>query len=252
MPHIHPETTVSRLPFWLHRKTVACDVFYANFRGDIRSSPLRSRSRITIDHQPISMCIRRFVRLTEDMPTPISLISSPNDDVYQMIMQRSKDHCHHVVFLLFPQEHHTHSKTQVQHNVRPRVTSLQFRYSGVSQETRERTVPEGRSARERAFLLRAVPVVLLGQFDVLVPPHFVAAPRHRLFPVSASFRITWAAHHLSCCNTNTSHSQSLHAWLIVFLELPSTQHSFGLLRRQSTRRSLPSSQIRSAWNIDCV
>ena len=43
---------------------------------EIRRFPLRSRSRITIVHQPISMCVRSFVRLSENVPTPISLISS--------------------------------------------------------------------------------------------------------------------------------------------------------------------------------
>ena len=101
----------------------------------------------------------------------------------------------------------------------PRVASLQFRYPGVSQESRERSLPVGRSAWERAFPLHAVPIVFLGQFDVFVSPHFVAAPCHRFFPVSAAFRITRATHHLSSSNTHTSHCQSLHAWLIAFLEL---------------------------------
>ena len=103
----------------------------------------------------------------------------------------------------------------------PRVTRLQFRYPGVTQETRERTFPVVRSARNRAFPLRAVPVILLGQFDVFVPPHFVKAPRHRFFPVSAIFRITWATHHLPSCNMHTSHCQSLQAWWLCFFQLPS-------------------------------
>ena len=99
------------------------------------------------------------------------------------------------------------------------LQGLQFRYPGVTQETREWTLPVVWSTWERAFTLRAVPIILLGQFDVFVSPHFVTAPCHRFFPASATFRITRAAHHLPSSNTHTSHRQSLHAWLIVFLEL---------------------------------
>ena len=141
----------------------------------------------------------------------------------------------------------------------PRVASLQLRYPGVTQETRERTLSKIRSAWERTFPLRAVTIVLLGQFDVFVSPQFVAAPCHRFLPVSATLGIARAAHHLPSSNTNTSHSQGLHAWLIVFLELSghndtSTFHVVNpaLLRRHRTRRSLPSSQMHRAWNIDCV
>ena len=149
-----------------------------------------------------------------------------------MAMQHSRDRCRHVVF------HREITNTrrlrwfQVQHDVprvlklfrqgeplSPRVASRQFRYPGVSQESRERSLPAGRSAWERAFPLRAVPIVFLGQFDVFVSPHFVAAPCHRLFPVSAAFRIARATHHLPSSNWHTSHRPSLHAWLIVFLEL---------------------------------
>ena len=56
---------------------------------------------------------------------------------------------------------------------------------------------------------------------MFVSPHFVAAPCHRFLPVSATLCIARAAHHLPSSNTNTSHSQSLHAWLIVVLELSS-------------------------------
>ena len=101
----------------------------------------------------------------------------------------------------------------------PRVASLQFRYPGVSQESRERSFPVGRSAWERAFPLCALPKVFLGQFDVFVSPHFITAPCHGLFPVSASLRIARTTHSLPCCNTQTSHRQRLHAWLIVFLQL---------------------------------
>ena len=52
----------------------------------------------------------------------------------------------------------------------------------------------GRSAWERAFPLRAVPIVFVGRFDVFVSPHFVAAPCHRFFPVSAAFRIARTTH----------------------------------------------------------
>ena len=144
-----------------------------------------------------------------------------------------------MVSLNVPQGDHKHSKTQgvsrfqVQHDVprvlklfrqgeplSPRVASLQFRYPGVSQESREKTLPVGRSTLDRAFPLRAVPIVLLGQFDVFVSPQFVAATCHRFFPVSATLGIAREAHHLSSSNTNTSHCQSLQAWLIVFLQLP--------------------------------
>ena len=101
----------------------------------------------------------------------------------------------------------------------PRVASLQFRYPGVTQKTREWTLPVVWSTWDRAFPLRAVPIVLLGLFDVFISPHFVAAPCHRFFPVSTTVRIARAAHRLQSGNTHTSHSQSLHAWLIVFLEL---------------------------------
>ena len=88
--------------------------------------------------------------------------------------------------------------------VSPCVTGLQLRYPGVTQETREWALPVIRSARKRTFPLRAVAIVLLGQFDVLVPPHFVAALRHRFFPVSATFRITRTAHHLPSGNAHPS------------------------------------------------
>ena len=41
---------------------------------EIRRFPLRSRSRIIINHQPVCKRIRSFVRLTEDVPT--RLVSS--------------------------------------------------------------------------------------------------------------------------------------------------------------------------------
>ena len=55
------------------QKSVTC---FVQFFVEIRRFPLRSRSRIVIIHQTIRMRIRHFVRLTEDMHTPISLVSS--------------------------------------------------------------------------------------------------------------------------------------------------------------------------------
>ena len=197
------------------------------FYVEIRRFPLRSKSRIIIVHQPVCMRVRSFVRLTEDMSAPVSLVSSRpkctspksttprtgttcsppstsqapflqlittllspgtskrrcvSDD--QMTMPHPKDHCHHVVFLI-----RILSRFQFQQNMprvlklfrqreslSPRVACLEFRSPGVTQETREKTFPVVRSTRKMAFPLRAVPMILLGQFDVVVPPHFVAAP----------------------------------------------------------------------------
>ena len=81
------------------------------------------------------------------------------------------------------------------------------------------TLPVIRSAWKRTFPLRAVTIIFIGQFDVFVSPQFVTAPCHRFFPVSSTLGIARAAHHLPGSSTNTSHCQSLHALLIVFLEL---------------------------------
>ena len=54
-----------------------------HFIVEIRRHPLRSKSRITIVHQPISMCVRSFVRRTKDMPTPIIFISSRPESTNQ-------------------------------------------------------------------------------------------------------------------------------------------------------------------------
>ena len=50
-------------------------------------------------------------------------------------------------------------------------------------------------------------------------PHFIAAPCHRFFPISASLDVAGAAHHLPRCNPDTSHDQDLHALLTMLLEL---------------------------------
>ena len=69
----------------------------------------------------------------------------------------------------------------------PRVTSLQLRYPGVTRETRERAFPVIRSAWERAFPLRAVAIVFLGQFD-----KFISTIRHSaMSPILPSICVPW-------------------------------------------------------------
>ena len=234
------------------------------FFVEIRRFLLRSRFRIIIVHQPLCTSVRSFVRLPENVPAPISLISSRPECTIQVLPHNLIHHTTHRNSMLtaldlsstiHPVDNnlvvHQNLQTtmfirgpcripgiavitwslctfhrgiaharrlrrfQVQHNMprvlqlfrqgeplSPRVACLEFRNPGVTQETRERTFPVVRSTRKRAFPLRAVPIILLGQFDVVVPPHFIAAPCHRLFPISASLRITWTTHHLPCCNTH--------------------------------------------------
>ena len=152
-----------------------------------------------------------------------------------MAMQHSRDRCRHVVFLNGLQGHRRHTKTcgfkfsmachecsnffvNESHSVHV-LQSLQLRYPHVTQEKREKTLPIIRSAWDKTFPLRAVTIVFLGQFDVLISPHFIIAPCQRFFPVSATLGIARAAHHLPSNNTNTSHGQGLHALMIVLLEL---------------------------------
>ena len=92
----------------------------------------------------------------------------PNDDVYLMAMQHSRDHCRHVV--LFERSTGSITSTprlrwfQVQHGMprllkpfrqcqtlSPCVTGLQLRYPGVTPETRKRAFPIIRSAKKRTF-----------------------------------------------------------------------------------------------------
>ena len=107
------------------------------------------------------------------------------------------------------------------------------------------------------FPPRAVPTVLLGQFDIFVSPHVVTAPCHRFFPVSAAFCIARAAHHLPSSNTHTSHCQSLQAWLVVFLQLPShndtsTFHVVGPALVWSPAQAQDSTKLPQFPNAQCL
>ena len=128
----------------------------------------------------------------------------------------------------------------------PCVASLRGRYPGITQESREKSLPIGRSSWEKAFPLRPVPMVFLGQFDVFVSPHFVAAPCHRFFPVSAAFRIVRGNSPSAKQQTRTRLIAKVctHGCLSFLSSHHSEteyvscdQHSFGLLRKQQTRRN---------------
>ena len=145
----------------------------------------------------------------------------------------------------------------------PRVARHEFRNPSVPKETRERAFPIGWPARKREFPLRAVPIILLGQFGVSHLSTFHRSAMSQTLPSTCD-----PLHHLDSAPFATL--QVAHVSSPKFAKLvdrafstaepqmgpvrfmSSAQHSSGLLRRHSTRRSSPSSQIRSAWNIDCV
>ena len=131
----------------------------------------------------------------------------PNDDVYLMAMKHSRDRCHHVVLLETSHREITRTRRlrwfQLQHDV-PRMlktlrsvratqsTCLQafsFRYPGITQETREMTLPVIRSAWKRDISTACCYDCLLWTVLMYSSLH-ISSQRHvhRFFPVSATFR----------------------------------------------------------------
>ena len=125
------------------------------------------------------------------------------------------------------------------------LQAFSFGIQAFTQEAREGTFPVVRSTKNRTFLLRAVPVVLLGQSDVISSQRHVtdSSQYQRPFASLGQLAICQAA-----TRTRRIARVCKRGWLCFFncratmtpvRFTSSAQHSFGLLRRQSTRRSLP-------------
>ena len=146
-------------------------------------------------------------------------------------MQHSKDRRHHVVFLNVPQGHENsrgfkfsmtcHACSNPLVSVNHAVHVLQAVTFGIRASPKKRVkkaFPINRIAKKKTFPLRAVAIVLIGQFDVFVSRQFVTAPCHRFFPVSASLGVIRATHHLPHCKPDTSYGQGLQTLLLVLAE----------------------------------